>query len=170
MFENYLIQLLSVETVVNLTIEFIGSALIIWAFFMLLRPKLLISDKIGIYTREGQIYHVIKIINKSFFSIIEVKIELYTLKNDGVANGTNYIISPIALKKSDVPFIKARPFWFWDRDKDGARYAHLVGTMEDLGLLFRNTGGNPIEIAIIGKHSLTGLSKLYRKNILVQHV
>ncbi|WP_179416201.1 hypothetical protein HDF19_10095 [Mucilaginibacter sp. E4BP6] len=148
----------------------VASAIFLFLLF-LLKPKIVISDKIASqYVKVGNKDHhayVFKIINKSlFFKIYDLKVNAYVCSNMPNVNGNNVNFKDIQLKGADQ-WVLNRMYWkhIFQNTIRGERtlesrcdYACQFFSGENISNLLDNN--SYISVQVLAKHSLTGFSRV----------
>lgn len=154
----------STETIFfNIFCSLISSLIFLFLVLIFFKPKLKISPFIckSILEFENDEVHVIKLVNKSWFSAYDIKVELHLLhKYPTPPSGMmNKRYTPLNLKLNNISHIPAyRPFIL----RKEADHAIRIRTGENLSALLEEPN-NLIELKVSLRHGLTGLSKVYKQ-------
>ncbi len=148
----------------------VASAIFLFILFML-KPKIVISDKIASHYRiiNGTKHHVylFKIINKSlFFKVYDLKANAFVCENIQNVNGVDTKYTDITLKGVDQWVLNSLNFRhilqnFLRKDKtlqSRCDYAAQFVTFDNVATLLQNN--SYISLQILAKHSLTGFSRV----------
>lgn len=125
-----------------------------------LRPYLVISDDIScIKDKDGENIFLIKILNKSFFDVFDVRVDFFKVRIIPMPNNkTNKKIKELPLIDPFIPHIKK-----WDKKDFNAEYAYRVICKENLIEILNGNEDVILEIKIIARHGLSGLSNVFYK-------
>jgi len=148
----------------------IASAIFLFILF-LLKPKIVISDKIASHYRiiNGNKHHVylFKIINKSlFFKVYDLKVNAYVCENIQNVNGVDTKYSDITLKGVDQWVLNSLNFKHILQNllrkektlQSRCDYAAQFATFDNIATLLQNN--SYISVQVLAKHSLTGFSRV----------
>ena len=142
--------------VIGIVSGIISSILFLIALFFL-KPRIKISDKICTNSEFGKPYYFIKTINKTWWTIYDIKVELSLLQASSTKGGKIYKVDNIKLRR-DPPFQIPR---FSKKDKD-AFYAVMFSTEADLDTLWTDNT-HSLKVVISARHTLSGFSRIYTK-------
>ncbi len=129
------------------------ASLIFLFFLRLMRPKIVISDKIA---KTGDRF-VIKVVNKSRRDAVDIKVEFLLMTPVSVPNGIILRRRPILLKR-DYLMVLPR---YDKRDKD-ASYAFRFTTQENL-LEIWNKEHQYLLFRLMAKDELSGFGKVFNQ-------
>lgn len=120
-----------------------------------LRPTIIVSKQIAkTRTPSGEDEYIIKILNKTYFSIINVKAQLHWMLKVPVPEGHVEISTEVPLKQGET--VEIGPLNLNDHD---ARYAFRFTTSEDLETHW--DGQKYLRFKIYAVHSLSGFGKVF---------
>lgn len=137
----------------------VASSLFLWAFF-LIRPKILISDKISISPNaEGKKEYLIKVVNQGNRSAININAELYIVNNSNVNSGTIDEHTKIPLKFSHL--MELNKFSIDNKSEDFAWYFAI---QDDIEKLWLNHNNRRLKFKVIATDSISGFSKVFIKS------
>ena len=106
---------------------------VVFLIFMFnVRPKISISDKICRRERDRETVYTIKIINKSRFSMYDIKVTLLYSVPYNVEDGTNLRNQFIKLSQHEIAHIPCKK-----RGLTNATYAVLINAREDIDELWK---------------------------------
>ena len=162
-FSSYMMDLLNLITdflaanfigkiIFNLICSFLFILIILW----LLRPKLLISEKICVIELYGKKYFTYKIVNKSIFNAYDVKFSLqrrtpYIVSN----NKVNYEMKVVPLIRSEIFYIPK-----YKSEKGIGEHSILIATLEDLSLDIHKENLD-YELSVSAKHGLSNITTVF---------
>lgn len=147
----------------NVICGVIASLIFLFIVLLFLKPSIKISPficKAKVEFDNETIYHSFKIINKSWFSAFDIKLELYELKKypmppNGVMNTRFTPIALILNKISNIP--PHRPACI---RKEGLQ-AIRIRTRIDIEALLKDPNIS-VQLEVSLRHGLTGLTKVFR--------
>lgn len=145
------------ESLITGIISGIISSILFLLVLYLLKPRVIISDKICTNNIYGKQYYFIKTINKTRWSIHDIKVELSLLQTSSTKGGKIYKVDKIELRR-DPPF-QIPAFKKSDRD---ALYAILYSTESDLNELWTEDT-HCLRVVISARHNLSGFGKTFTK-------
>lgn len=141
----------------------IASFIFIFSVLVFFKPKLKICDFIcrnssqfpGDYTN----YYFFKIVNKSIFSVYDIKVELnimekYPTPPSGMMNKRTIPLTLVSDSVSHLP--PFRPMW-WRKD---ATHCIRFRTTENLENIMKDDF-KTVQLQVTSRHGLTGLIKVY---------
>ena len=149
---------------VNICCSLTASLVFLFIVLLFFKPKIEISPFItkGPGPRANErIAFTIKIVNRSWFTAYDVRVEMHTMKKIPTPpqNTMNTIATPIKLVYDYLSTLDAyRPRWFQNDDKHCVRFR----TLEDLSAILLDDMAS-IEVRVILRHGLTGLSNVHRQ-------
>lgn len=149
MFEN-LLELAFQSVVMSI----IASIIFLFLLFFL-RPRVKIAEKIAF--KNGQ--YTLKVVNRSFFKLIDVHVELVVLKPFNSGAGKNLRIQGIELKKHRIWYIAAKPF----REKKSHYGSHaIIFSITDNEAIenWDSEKGETLHFKVIAKHGLSSFMKI----------
>ena len=138
---------------------FISSVLFL-VFIYILRPRIKISPQISKSTKAGKTVYQIKIVNKSFFKVIDIHFELTLMHPMGEPKGRGLKMKRIQLKADKLWYISARDTFI--RKSEYAPFAVRVIILEDLEQVW-NQEEDFLDFKIIAKHGFSGFNKVIRE-------
>lgn len=133
------------------------SSLLFLISLFLLKPRIEISDKICTNSEFGNTYYFIKTINKTWWTIYDIKVELSLLQTSSTKGGKIYKVDKIELRR-EPPFQIPR---FSKKDKD-AFYAVLFSTESDLDTLWTKDT-HSLKVVISARHNFSGFGNIFTK-------
>ena len=146
----------------DISIEIGGSLFFIFALLLIFRPWIKISPFIcknqSEFQNEGTMYFI-KIVNYSFFTAYEIKVELVVLERrptppSGMSNIRMTPLSLVYNSHSNLPGYKPR----WVRK--AANHCLRFRTTENIDLIVSNDFKS-VQVQVIAKHGLTGLVSVF---------
>ena len=140
------------DTFVSGVISGIVASLIFLLFMLLIRPKITISDKMSI-DKDG-IYQI-KVVNKSFFRLSEVKYTLNICDDHGDSIVEVDTLSPFKSPLESIPKFSLR-------DKN-SMYAVRISYKPEDGKCILNKSNSYIEFTFSGKHTFSNTYKTVSK-------
>jgi hypothetical protein len=134
------------------------ASLIFLLFLFCLKPKLKISSKIARYiTPEGKKVFLIKVINCSFFKLIDVNVELFIQNPINTHGGKNLRLHKLVLKRDKIWYIEKRNTLF--SKSEYATYAIIFNCLDDIDKEWQ-ADGSTLHFKVICKHGLSGFQKV----------
>lgn len=141
----------------------VGSFIFLFLVLILFKPKILVSPHIckgKLNDADPTEYYFIKMINISFFSAYDIKVELLQTDKYTAENGQMHIREKLLVlvvdKASHIPGYL--PSWL----RKNAPYAVRIRTTENLVEILKNDYKS-VKIRVSLRHGLTGLSKVKTK-------
>ena len=124
----------------------------------LLRPKIVISDKICIIEKEGEKYYTFKIVNLSKFNAYDLKFSLqkrtpYIVNN----NKVNYALKQVPLVRNELFYIPK-----YNNEKGVGEHAILIATKIDVSQDI-DVENLDYELSISAKHGLSNITSVTYK-------
>lgn len=148
-----------VQVGVSLAIGVIGSLTASVIFLLLarsFRPRIEISRKIAEWGSDDNRSHVIKILNHSKRSVVDLRFELLLITLKSVPDGVLRSTRPISLSKPEAFILHG----FSKADKD-ARFARRIVVNEDLNDVWTNDEQQFLVFRVYGHDEVSGLAKLF---------
>lgn len=133
------------------------ASLIFLFLLFFLRPRILIADQIAKYNGN----YAIKVVNRSYFKLYDVNVELVLLKPFNTYGGKNLLIERLDLKKDRIWYIAGKPF----REKNSAYGTHAIifKCDEDLEKKWESDKGVVLHFKVIAKHGLSSFTRIETK-------
>ncbi|HEX8356664.1 MAG TPA: hypothetical protein VF610_04600 [Segetibacter sp.] len=151
--KEFFLKLLS-----DIPVKVVSSLVFLYVALILLRPWIKITPFICKDLKDSEPYRI-KIVNRSWFSAIDVKIEMNVLERRPTppTGMMNELYSPLTVKYSHLFYLPAyRPRW-WRKE---ARHALRVKPLDDLQEIL-SSGNKTVQIKVSCKHGLGGLTKVF---------
>lgn len=141
----------------SIVTSIVASTIFLFLLFFL-RPKVTISEKIA--KREGK--YQIKVVNNSFWKLIDVHVELVKMIPTNTAGGKNLRIQKIQLKNNKIWYIAGKP---WNEKKSHyGSHAVLFSVVDSdaINLLknWNGENGEYLHFKVIAKHGLSSFAKI----------
>lgn len=147
---------ISQTLIIGIVSGVIASLLFLLALFFL-KPSIQISDKICTNNEYGKSYYFIKTINKTWWTVYDIKVELSLLQPSPTKGGIIYKVDKIELRR-EPPF-QIPPYSKKDKD---AFYAVLFSTESDLDELWTEKT-HCLKVVISARHNFSGFSNIFTK-------
>jgi hypothetical protein len=158
------------EIILSFLVNIVSSFIFLFAVLYLLRPKLAVATKICkqemCIPGESEPSYLFKIVNRSYFDAFDVHLELLQLTQVKVTSkGINERGKPLPMKRNEIKHIP--PFMSTAKceERSYARHAILFRTHENLERIL-NDENQTLQLRIILRHGLTGLSRLYKTDYI----
>lgn len=139
----------------------LASFLFLFSLLFFFKPRVAISPFIckgQLHAEPGKEYYFIKVVNRSFFSAYDLKVEmnmvqLYPTPPSGMKNNR---LTPLSLVADRLTHLGAyRPAWM----RKEAMHCFRFRSSDNLGSIL-NDDTQLIRITVSAKHGLTGLTKV----------
>lgn len=149
------------EFLVDFTFGIIGGIISSFIFLYLilyyLRPRLRISQSISCVKHGDETFYLIKIVNTSKYDVFDVRVDFFKVRLIPMSNNkTNKRIAQLELQDNFIPHMNKLS------SKDmSAGYAYRVVCKENLQDILKQNEHVILEVKIIARHGLSGLSKVF---------
>ena len=160
---------LDVSSIATGVISSFVAAVVFLVFLRGIRPRLFICDCIARseIQGDGRGTHSIKVINNSFFSLIDVELRL-----DRIHLHTTMPNAQPLMTAAQIPLKTDRLFSIpryspWDKS---AEYAHRFAISGDLQEQWPQEANSYLLFRIAGTHSLSGFRKVFTKKFMHQNI
>jgi hypothetical protein len=149
---------LKISLIIGIISSLIASGLFL-ALLFCLRPRISISSKIArVTTPEGEKRFVIKVVNRSFYKLIDVNVEFVILIPRTTSGGNNLKLEKLTLINDKIWFIDKRDNYLSTKSKY-ASYAVQFTCKDDLDEKW-NSDGSSAHFKVICRHVLSGFSSV----------
>jgi hypothetical protein len=144
------------DTALSIITGFIGSLLVVLYLYRL-RPNIEISKYISERVIDGKTRYGFKMINRSSYPVLDVRIVLELVSPISVPGGHVYSATKIELVNGHFFVVKK-----FDRSDKDADFAFRVGTFEDIRSIWTGEG-QYLRISIVGRHALSGFYGVFQQ-------
>lgn len=146
------------------------TSLIFLILLYFLRPKIKISDCIAEDENDSNIFRF-KIINKSFFSIYDIKVRMFQCNEINGINAKNTKFEKLELKVSNIwtipPFNIRHLFQKEESEKNIKGKTNYAATFRTDDAKMKEWGKDEntyLTVEILAKHGFSGFSKVFTKD------
>jgi len=149
-----------------ITTGIISSIMASFVFLFLifcLRPRVTISEHLARYVdKDGNKIFLFKIINRSYFKIVDLQTKMLILTPIGTYGGNNLKIEYLKLKTDKIWYLDRRNNFF--KKSEHATFAIIFSCLDDLDAIWNHKNGSILHIEVICKHGLSGFNKVITRN------
>lgn len=124
-----------------------------------LRPSMKVSKKI-VYNEDDKRYQI-KVINNSWFKVLDLYFEAYLIEPYQVPKGQNLHLKPLKLKNNRFSYLRGK-YWFWEKNRNST-HAITVSFEDDLSANW-DEKKQFISFKVIAKHGLTGFPGIKKEH------
>ena len=128
--------------------------------FRRFRPKIQISEQIALSRLDGPISYRVKVLNKSRFDLLDMRLEFTLVEPRNMPGGTIYHRVPLSVRPAELVVLPAKPWMAW-RDKKKFPDATRIKLDEDLDAVWTDRLHTNLRLRISGKHSLSGVGRSF---------
>jgi hypothetical protein len=137
------------------------TSIVFWLWFQLFKPRIAISKKICVRNQKDKAkYFQIKVVNKSFWKLVDVRFSLLLVTPTGSPGGKSTSMIEVECVPRQLIEIPPHPVsLFWGTIKrnydEYAPHAFLVTIREDIKTLWTDKSGH-LEFRVHAKHGYSG--------------
>ncbi len=162
-FQDYILTL---EFLASLVSGFVTSFVFLFFLLFMLRPRIKVGSSIACHVDDldpgRRSCCAFKIVNRSFFSAYDLKVEVcQKLVSFGPNGAPNYRTIPLPLLRDQYPHVA--PFRMVFSNNANTDFALWFITYSDLQSIVNTTPHTKVEIRVTCRHALTGLGNVWTK-------